>query len=1048
MQSSAQLRISMLQRALRHRASATVALFVASVISFVAALSGPIYLSAAQSVALHSIISSSSEASQTLSLTPIVTGQPPAPKTVTQAARLLTNDPVLHSWFPHFTFTYDLGGTLLAPGYTPFRDDIVARTQQCEHLVFAAGHCPDGPGYVALSVRTSKLFHFHLGSKVHYHIGSSRVTLTIQGLYNVPSASARYWSNNAYFPFGSTQPNAQIADDSFVDLNYATNALEARFTDLVQASAISFLQLDRIHVSKVTAFQHELTRSSSFLVTHDHYEVSTEMTQVLAHGLSINATMGFIVEIISIEVIALALLSIYFLMSRTVDDRRGDVALAQLRGYSHWGQLRLLMLEPLAVIAAALPTGVAVSALLTFLALSLTHTHVSIPIDTASVASLLAVLIGATLAVTLGSLRTISGGALAPSGGEQQRRRSALRVLIADVVVVALALGGTVELLSGTGHVANSGYLALATPFLLTLALAVMALRLVPLLLRGVIAMTKERSRVTLFLVTRSLYRRSRSARFIALLALSSALLVFAESAWLSSKNNRVELAALSVGAAHVISVDVPQQTTLVSVVDRLDPSGHHLMGAIIEQSNQGNTLAVQGSRMLSVMNWQSSPSIPSLKAIKADIDPSEPPAAVFNGGYLQATVYVDPHHAPLSPTALELLYRQEGDQQFNQADFPRLRPGLHTYVTAVGGLCRPGCSVSELAVNDLGSSASTPSSSTSQASIPSENVRLQFAGLKIGHSAAGPWRTLPLSAHSATRWLSSAPSGEAGSINGVGTFGVRMSFPGVQPGLEIGVEPRDIPTPIPAIVASGNGSSSQSTINAAQGALTGLDGNVFNTQTKAVVPTLAQVGTSGGLVDLRFAQLIEVQPQLGTIDQIWDNQTKIGDLLKELHKLGVSVTNVQSQSAVLANLEVQGPFLASDYFVVAAALAVVIALMSTAFILASSSAQRSAEISFLSTLSISKKRAARVIYLENAIILILGMTVGALGGIIGIKLALSSIPQFSSPPPGLTLNYALSSTLIGTTVLIELLLLALVGRIGVSLIKRRALGTLLRSSD
>ncbi len=144
-----------------------------------------------------------------------------------------------------------------------------------------------------------------------------------------------------------------------------------------------------------------------------------------------------------------------------------------------------------------------------------------------------------------------------------------------DAIVLTAAVAGLVELVvSGQVTSVKQGSLGLLVPGLVGLAIAVVASRLLPAAGRALFGPTRRGGGLGPFLAVRYIARSSSAVRTTIVLAMAFALAAFAVATWSIGRSNRSFVAAVSVGAPAVISVDVPAGDDLGAVVDRIDPAG------------------------------------------------------------------------------------------------------------------------------------------------------------------------------------------------------------------------------------------------------------------------------------------------------------------------------------------------------------------------------------------------------------------------------------------------------------------------------------------
>ena len=118
------------------------------------------------------------------------------------------------------------GVTLIGPGGSPVRSQLLSRTGICSELRFLQGGCR--PGDVALSDRSARELGVSLGSVLHAGVQgkSAPLRLRVTGIYAVPDMSLPYWWGGAagYFGYGHVENRAPEVD-SFVTSIATTRAV-------------------------------------------------------------------------------------------------------------------------------------------------------------------------------------------------------------------------------------------------------------------------------------------------------------------------------------------------------------------------------------------------------------------------------------------------------------------------------------------------------------------------------------------------------------------------------------------------------------------------------------------------------------------------------------------------------------------------------------------------------------------------------------------------------------------------------------------------------
>ena len=227
--------------------------------------------------------------------------------------------------------------------------------------------------------------------------------------------------------------------------------------------------------------------------------VSSQLGQLLDRAAATEHTTTTVVWVIEVQLVLLALFTLYFASTRTAAERESDVQLAELRGYRPRSLLAVAMAEPMAVIVVAVPLGLAAA----WVVASLSASHFFLPgigasMTTPAVVSGLATAAVAGVSMVFGARRLVSA---AESGQGVEARtvgeRSSIGRVIIDAAISAVALIAFIELVVvGRSPTAGSSVnpLAAFAPGLLALGVGVLGARLLPAALRPTFPLTETRA--------------------------------------------------------------------------------------------------------------------------------------------------------------------------------------------------------------------------------------------------------------------------------------------------------------------------------------------------------------------------------------------------------------------------------------------------------------------------------------------------------------------------------------------------------------------------
>jgi hypothetical protein len=219
---------------------------------------------------------------------------------------------------------------------------------------------------------------------------------------------------------------------------------------------------------------------------------------------------------------------------------------------------------------------------------------------------------------------------------EQFRRPAVLaagRGWVIDSILITGSVAGLIEVLSlQQAGATQQGALILLVPGLVGPPVAVVASRLLPLGCRALYGLASRCRALAAYLALRHIARRSGGVRTTVVLATAFSMAAFAFAAWSVGQRNYQLVAQTQVGAADVLTVEVPAGQNLGAIVDKADPSGR--LATAVDACD--GTLAVDPARFARIAYWPRHLPPPSV----AELEPPAPPI-VLSGDALRVTVDV-----------------------------------------------------------------------------------------------------------------------------------------------------------------------------------------------------------------------------------------------------------------------------------------------------------------------------------------------------------------------------------------------------------------------
>jgi hypothetical protein len=399
--------------------------------------------------------------------------------------------------------------------------------------------------------------------------------------------------------------------------------------------------------------------------------------------------------VLSLILVALVLLS--RLLSASMSLRRGELALASLRGYSRRQLWFLGMLEPLLILAAATPAGVVVGYLAArMLARQWLVPHLPVPFVLASAVAALGVVVVTALVATV-VVRDAVGEPLSHQiAGVRRPTRAGRAVVILRLALIALAAAALVTAGSRSHPQAPD-----ATDLALPILLAVASGLLVGLLVLGVAGLwvrwSARRRALASYVAARTVRRRREGPMVTLPVTAALTVAVFSVGVSLAASTWRTSAAATQVGAPLSFSTQL-SLSRAVGLTHQLDPRGRWLMAAAQDFPGADEVTSlpeprviVDAPRLARVASWPSQWT-PGRSAadVARQLGPRRPPT-MLRGSTLTMTVdnRVSGDYDTLG-IELKVLDDQGGLRNIDAGPFPH---GTSTRTTKLVG-CEAGCQV------------------------------------------------------------------------------------------------------------------------------------------------------------------------------------------------------------------------------------------------------------------------------------------------------------------------------------------------------------------
>ncbi len=946
--------------ALRWRWATSVSLLVAATLAVAASAAGPLYLSTADGTVLHAHLEAAGASATVVSVGDYVTSSEAA--ALDHPALALGRQYGLSRWFGQPVWSVTAAMDLPAPM------PLVARPGVCSHVHFLVGHCPTTAGQVVLTSRSAQAVGLHLGSTVVPTAPPGVGPVTVVGIIAPGNLANPYWLGQDYFNFGGGSLDAAFT-------------VPATVASLPSTAVAQFPLLpSRVTVGNVAVMEQAVSAYERAATEQLGLTTGSKLFAAVSSYANSGSLMAAIVLVVDLQLVLLALFVIFGLVQRSAEARRREVALAKLRGFRLTRVLSLGLAEPALLTLIALPAGLIVAYAGMAIAQRLALPNSVVLLQPLPVLAGMAAFAGGLIAAVVGVRRTISSRLSDELRAVEPKASGAARAAM-DGAALALAVAGIVELLAaGVLNGSQPNPLAAFAPGLVAVAVAIVGVRGLPILASVVVNRTRNSRWMATGLAVRQVVRRPASLLQVTLLAVATGLACFAVTGWAAAGVNRTTRADFVLGAARVLTVQVPAGLNLEHAVERADPSGRHAMAAMLSKTPSENLLAVQVSRLAHVAYWPKDVSRTSLPTLVRWLAPHLQPELVLTGAEVRATITETGNPDP--PPDLVFNVVDSGGNP-GVADFGFLKSGTHTYTANLPATCTGGCHAVDL----------EPIWTASSTGPQQVQYSLAISSLQVRTAGTGSWHGVTSRLDDPAYWVSNGPGITATAVGASGRRALLLSV-NDQAGQASSpaVIPAALPSTLHGVVTQANGVS-----DPAAASIENFDGSSLTLDVPYQVAALPQLGYEGFLIDLQTALRAESAPPSQTVDQVWLNANAPSSVEASLLAQGIRVTGVQTPATDIQSMNRGGLALAYLFFLFAAGAAAVLATGAAVFSIFMTSRRRAFELAVLRAIGLSQRTLLRSLLGEQLLVLGPGVVLGIAAGLLGALMALPSVPEFTS---------------------------------------------------
>ena len=877
-------------------------------------------------------------------------------------------------------------------GYLAYRPDY------CAHLTIVSGVCPDRAGQVIVSERMLEAgWPWAIGTTLTLPDEYARPlrgqpptkppTLTVVGTYRPENTTESFWFGVDYF----TAHPASFGDTAFADAIFCAkgewDALDAgtqvtfSFDRIVDPSRVRLADVDALR-DQIGNLLLVYNGSADIGSQGSPLQLRTGMIAALDASVTERRTIDDEVLLVTLQLVVLALVVLFHVMSTTAEARANDLALAKLRGQNIRQLLRFGFGEPVAVLLSAIPCGIGLAWLAVYaLARSSLAPGVEVGVTASAVGASLIPLAAGLLAAGLATRRILARPML-----EQWRRSgtvpssSARTALLLDVGagLVAVALCGWFY--ATRGGAGDGRPTALLIPGLAAIGVALLGARLLPLAARRLVTPTRASRRIGLFLLVRAVARRTNAVRLGAVVAVAVALSSFAIAAAGVARSNQEPRARAELGAATVLTVQYAAGHDPVTAVNRVDPSGQWATAVARYSAGTGApisvpVLGVDPSRFARIA-YPAGGS--SLADIGAGLAPPAHPVITLTGTRARLTMRTV-GLVSQRPIKVVLAVDTSAQRSLQTAE-QRLSAGTRGYDIALPPACSTGCALRGIAF-------------VAEPSLVAPTATVLVTGLAVGSSG----RLAPVDAALATigAWQDGSLSESADATPSPTPSGLAVAFHATKDGGVAALAFADTPPTLPVVATEHISARGPERASFMLSDSLGPQADFGVVARTAHLPGLPAGGVVADLAYLR-ARL----PSLVGEAQwsIWLGERAPADAISRLERAGVLLEGRATVAGRVAELGRQGPALALRLLLFTALAASGLAVGAVCLVMTASNRRRATEFAALRLLGASPRALFGACLSEVAILVGAAVVFGVPTGVVCARLVMPQVPIFADP--------------------------------------------------
>ena len=900
----------------------------------------------------------------------------------------------------------ELAATTLPASSIPAIARLVSVPGACTHVALQ-GRCPTSPGEIAVLKADAETYGWKLGSTIVQP--EYNQVFTVVGIYTPKAQDDGFW----FGPRLQTAPGrllptlipSQLAPWITTQAGIELNG-NGWFVTVDQALRVT-PQLTpedaALTAARVGALRKADQRGQ--LLTGLSLEPGNSLPETTHELLARRGVARSTVQPAVLSLILVALVLLSRLLAAAMGLRRGELALASLRGYGRRQLWFLGMLEPLLILAVATPVGVVLGYLTSrLLARRWLVPGLPVPFVLGSVLAVVGVVLVTGLVAALVVRDAVNEPLSSQIAGVRRPTRASRSLVIVRLVMVAAAVAALVVAASRS-HPQAPDATDLSLPILLAVAVGLLCGLLVLVVADVWVRWSAKRRSLSSYVASRTVRRRREGTLVILPVTAALTVAVFTVGVSLAASTWRASAAATQVGAPLSFPTNLPLSRA-VGLTHQLDPGGRWLMAAGVNTPNPDEAgvtvlprVVVDTSRLARVASWPSqwTPGH-SAAQIARELGPQRP-SVVLKGS--QVTIAVDNRvQGDFGRLGLSLgiLDDQGAAREVSVGPYP---PGRST-ATARLPSCQQGCLLETIS---FGGPDALVEAMHGTATIESFTVD----GQPVPGALDAPWR--PAASKVGTPMgVRRQPTLADGHLDVV--FDARSS------NFYSGISPTDVPAVVPVLF--GRTATPQTQLQ------TGSSG-LFRVRSAGTAESVPFRGPSGMLMDFTMFDRNTVQSNSSNQVYVWARADTPGSVLRELAARGLVRPDTEAAARTL--LDQDAFALALRLYIVVTVLVILLAFAGLAANLAVQLPARRRDAASLRVVGVRRRSIMIGVVAEFLLVLgaaaLAGIAAGALAQAVVVRTVTLGFVDSQLTPRVLPSFHVSTGFELGIAVLLVLLVLA-----------------------